>query len=86
MNINENAQPPIDREAATKYSVILFVNLGEYILKFISNINQTFFFNALTFCPWQTLIAQNPNIIKFPGLRFNILFDMLYSQSLLKNW
>ena len=30
-NSNENIQPPVDLETVTKYSAILFVNLGEYI-------------------------------------------------------
>ena len=30
-----NTQPPVDCESALKYSVILFVNLGEYIMEFM---------------------------------------------------
>ena len=35
MMFNKNIQPTVDCEMTTKYSAILFVNLGEYIFKFI---------------------------------------------------
>ena len=34
-NINENGHPPVACETATKYSAILFNNLGEYIIEFM---------------------------------------------------
>ena len=33
--LNENVQPHVDCETATKYSAILFLNLGQYIIKFM---------------------------------------------------
>ena len=49
MNIDENGQSPVGCETVTKYSAILFVNLGEYMLTLCNNTDQTLFFNALTF-------------------------------------
>ena len=46
---NINIGETVDRETVTKYSAILFVNLGEYILTLCNNTDQTLFFNALTF-------------------------------------
>ena len=48
MNINENVQPPVDYETVTKYSVILFINLGEFRFNLCNDKDQTFFFDALT--------------------------------------
>ena len=48
MNINENVQPHVDCEMATKYCAILFINLGEYIVESCNN-DQTLFFKELTF-------------------------------------
>ena len=48
MNVNGHVKPPVDCETGTKYSAILFVNLGEYIyLNLTNNICQAFYVNAL---------------------------------------
>ena len=35
LNFNENVQSPVDCEAVTKYSVILFINLAANIVEFM---------------------------------------------------
>ena len=55
MNINENVQPPVDCEMVTKYSAILFVNLGEFRLSLCNDKDQTLFLDALTFERWHEI-------------------------------
>ena len=60
MMINKNIQPTVDCEMTTKYSAILFVNLGEYIFKFM-NLTQILMITSNNLL----IVTQPKNIVPY---------------------